>query len=65
MPLRPVRRASVCSLPMASTSRRRLDAFLRTAVAPMLRDEGFTQSGHSWRRRMDDAIAVLAIHGNP
>lgn len=51
--------------PMASTSRRRLDAFLRTAVAPMLRDEGFTQSGHSWRRRLDDAIAVLAIHGNP
>lgn len=50
---------------MASTSRRRLDAFLRTAVAPMLRDDGFARRGHTWRQRHGDAIAVLAIQGNP
>ena len=47
-----------------SSQKRRLDAFLRTAVAPMLRDAGFTRRGHAWRRVRDDAIEVLAIHAD-
>lgn len=48
----------------SSSPRQRLDAFLRTAVAPTLRAAGFTRRGQTWRRVRDDAIEVLAIHGD-
>lgn len=47
-----------------NSPKRRLDAFLRTSAAPLLRDAGFTRRGHTWRRVRDDAIEVLAIHAD-